>query len=409
MTDLTNIAKEHLEQLCLKIDNRCVGSQGNLLATRYFEENLISNSWDIEHQEFEVFDWNAEKVNLKINGCDFYPTISPYSICCDVVGELAAVSSINDLQNRNLSDKILCVSGELTKEPLMPKNFVFYNPDHHKKLVSLLERSCAKAIIFIVNEQGVHDGGEYPFPIIEDGDFEVPSVFLSEQEGNDILSSIGSQVHLCSKASRIPSKGYNIIGRKGKGSKKRLVLTAHIDSKKGTPGAIDNATGIVTLLLVSEILSEYESQLPIELVALNGEDYYSVPGQMTYINNNQGKFENIGLNINIDGAGLKKGRTSFSFFNLPPDIEEHAGLVVNNYQGITEGRQWIQGDHSIFLQYGVPAIAISSEWLIDNLAHQEITHTPEDSPEKVSLEKIVELSKAICDLIYRLQGATFSG
>ena len=38
------------------------------------------------------------------------------------------------------------------------------------------------------------------------------------------------------------SKGYNVIGVKGNETKRRIVVTAHIDTKKGTPGAIDNAT-----------------------------------------------------------------------------------------------------------------------------------------------------------------------
>ncbi|MBK9392004.1 MAG: M28 family peptidase [Bacteroidetes bacterium] len=32
-----------------------------------------------------------------------------------------------------------------------------------------------------------------------------------------------------------------------------MVVTAHIDAKKGTPGAIDNATGVIVLLLLSEL------------------------------------------------------------------------------------------------------------------------------------------------------------
>jgi len=38
-----------------------------------------------------------------------------------------------------LSSKIAVLYGELGKEPLMPKNFVFWNPDEHKQIVALLE------------------------------------------------------------------------------------------------------------------------------------------------------------------------------------------------------------------------------------------------------------------------------
>lgn len=62
------------------------------------------------------------------------------------------------------------------------------------------------------------------------------------------------------------------------------------------------------------------------------------------------------------------------------------------------------GDHSIFLQYGRPAIAISSDWLIENLETQEITHTPKDYPGIVNYERLVEIALAIRELMEKLKG-----
>ncbi len=49
------------------------------------------------------------------------------------------------------------------------------------------------------------------------------------------------------------------------------------------------------------------------------------------------------------------------------------------YPGISEGKPWPQSDHSIFLQYCRPAIAVSSKWFIENVNSQDITHTPKDN------------------------------
>ena len=114
----------------------------------------------------------------------------------------------------------------------------------------------------------------------------------------------GSTAVLVSNSTRIPGKGYNVIGRKGDPSGGRLVVTAHIDAKKGTPGAIDNATGVITLLLLAELLWNYDGKVQIELTAFNGEDYDAVPGQMLFLRQNQDRFHEILLNINIDGVGL---------------------------------------------------------------------------------------------------------
>lgn len=70
--------------------------------------------------------------------------------------------------------------------------------------------------------------------------------------------------------------------------------------------------------------------------------------------------------------------------------------------GITEGAQWPQGDHSIFLQYGVPAIAVSSKWFIDNISNKDITHTPKDNTEIVNCARIVEIAEALSGLIRKL-------
>lgn len=198
---------------------------------------------------------------------------------------------------------------------------------------------------------------------------------------------------------RIPGKGFNVIGKKGNSNSPRIVVTAHIDAKKGTPGAIDNATGVIVLLLLSELLKDYNGNKLIEIVALNGEDYYAVPGQMSYISENKNNFDSILLNINIDGAGYTEGQSAFSLFNLPEEILNPAKKVIDQYTGITEGVQWPQGDHSIFLQFGVPAIAVSSKWFIDNIADQDITHTPKDNIEIVDCAKIVEITQALNTLI----------
>lgn len=78
-------------------------------------------------------------------------------------------------------------------------------------------------------------------------------------------------------------------------------------SEIGTPGAIDNGTGVTVLLLLAELLKDTYCRYPIELLVFNGEDYYRAPGQVKYIEQNEGRFEDILLKINIDGAGYHKG------------------------------------------------------------------------------------------------------
>ena len=222
---------------------------------------------------------------------------------------------------------------------------------------------------------------------------------MTEEEGRRLLPHTGKSIILKSNSRRIPTNADNVIARNGKNTTERIVITAHIDAKKGTPGAIDNATGIIVLLLVAEMLRDYDGNRNLEIVALNGEDYYAVPGQMDYLYKNQNKFNEVLLNINIDGAGYIEGKSTFSLFGLPEEMKKNVNGVLAEYDGITEGIQWPQGDHSIFVQQGCPAIAVSSKWFIDHMDSQTITHTPKDNAGIVDCRKVVEIAEALNWLI----------
>ena len=404
MTDNLQIkCKDFLKTLCVDITERCVGSNGNRQATSFFEKELSLRGWETEMVEFDAIDWEEDGATLKTDEENFNVLVSPYSPGFRGEGELISASTSEQLSEINAKNKIIFLYGEIAREQLMPKNFVFYNPEEHQKIISILENSGAKAIVSATGRNAALAGGVYPFPLIEDGDFDIPSVYMTEEEGLKLIPTIGKTVFLESLSKRIPGKGFNVIGKKGNNKSPKIVVTAHIDAKKGTPGAIDNATGVIVLLLLSDLLKDYNGNKLIEIVAFNGEDYYAVPGQMNYISANKDNFNKILLNINIDGAGYKEGQSAFSLFNLPDEILQPAIKVINHYSGITEGVQWPQGDHSIFLQYGIPAIAVSSKWFIDNIAEQDITHTPKDNIEIVDCNKIVEISQALNTFIRDLK------
>ena len=399
MTNLTELSNFYLNALCTEISERCVGSEGNRLATRFFEQELSGFGWITESRKFDAIDWHDGGAKLTAGNISFNVHVSPYSNGCSVTSELVMATSFEELESLDCRGKILLLTGEIVKEQLMPKNFVFYNPEEHRRIVASLENSGAMAIVCATGRNAALAGGLYPFPLIEDGDFDIPSVYMTDTEGERLSTFTGKTVSLQSVSERIPGKGYNIIGRKGKAGSGRIVITAHIDAKKGTPGAIDNGTGVTILLLLALLLQDYDGSREIEIVALNGEDYYAVPGQMDYLAANEGSWNDILLNINIDGAGYKTGNSAFSFFDLPADLLGKAKEIMKIFPGIEEGVPWPQGDHSIFVQQGRPAIAVSSIWFIDNMADQDITHTPNDHPGIVDHQKLVELAEAISLLV----------
>jgi aminopeptidase YwaD len=235
--------------------------------------------------------------------------------------------------------------------------------------------------------------------LIEDGDFDIPSAYLRQEEGKVLLTHCGKIGHLVSRANRLSTESVQLLARKGDDSSKRYVLSAHIDAKIGTPGAIDNATGVVLLLLLAHLLSDYDGDPVIELLPFNGEDYYSAPGQVLYLDQNREMMDAVKLNINIDGAGFYQGPTAISLFDLPTELEKPVRERIANTPGIQEGVPWYQGDHSVFIQQGVPAIAVTSQWFLDHIDSQELTHTPADHPGIVDCQKISFLAEFLSAIL----------
>jgi aminopeptidase YwaD len=135
----------------------------------------------------------------------------------------------------------------------------------------------------------------------------------------------------------------------------------------------------------------------IEIVAFNGEYNYTAGGEMDYLKRYGHELDKIVMAINIDDVGYVKGKTGYSFYEFSEVLKEKVKAVYNNYPDLIEGEQWYSGDHMIFAQKSVHTMAITSENVIE-LMHK-ITHTCADVPEIVDYRKLVELSRALKQLI----------
>ncbi len=390
----------YLQRLCVEIPNRRVGSTGNRSATDYFASLMVSFGFEIETHVFDCIDWIQDGIDLQLGGVHLEAFISPYSLGCQVRAPLVVAATLAELEAVEANQKILLVRGDLAKEQLMPKNFPFYNPEHHKRIIHLLETKKPQAIIAATSQDVGVAGAVYPFPLLEDGDFDIPSAYMTEREGDSLAKQAGEEVSLIMRANRIPAKGCNVVARKGANSDRRVVLFAHIDAKDGSPGATDNAGGVIVLLLLAELLADYSGDLGIEMVALNGEDYYSSPGERQYLQMNAGRFDEIVLGINLDGVGYRKGNAAYSLYDCPSHIAGSIHKVFSVHKDLVEGEPWYQGDHSLFLMNERPALAMTSERVLELLT--EYVHTPKDSPDIVDNHKLVDVALALRKLLLKL-------
>ncbi|MCJ7511764.1 MAG: M28 family metallopeptidase [Anaerolineales bacterium] len=402
MSELAQSATGYLEFLCRQLPGRCVGTPGNKVATDWFAKAAAAFGFRVETPGFDCLGWEQAGAELSSLDRSFAVLPSPYSLGCDVRGELAVAGTFEELQQAEAEGRVLLVHGKLARQQLMPKRFPFYNPEEHQQIISWLELKRPLAIVAATGRDPDLAGGICPFPLIEDGDFDIPCAHMTQAEGLDLSRRAGQSVELKIRARRSPARGCNVQASKGPLDGRRVVVFAHIDAKLGTPGALDNAAGVAALLLLAELLQPISLALAVELVAMNGEDYYSAPGEQLYVQQNQERFGEIVLGINVDGAGDRHGDTAFSLYGCPPEI---AGIVRQSFggwPGMIEGEAWYQSDHSLFVMHHRPALAATSARFTE--LWSVIAHTELDVPELVSPDKLGYLALALRDVVVGLQG-----
>jgi len=397
--DLLKRASEHLRALCVEIPNRRVGSEGNRAATHYAAGQLRQSGWDVDTPPFECLDWSESGAEIAAEGERFEAYPSPYSLGCQVEAPLAVAGSFPELEALQPRGRVLLLHGELAREPLMPKNFPFYNPDEHRRIIEALEIRAPAAIVTATAYNPSMAGALYPLPMFEDGDFDLPSVYLTVEEGARLAACAGEIVRVESRAWRIPSTGCNVVGRRGLAGP-RVVVFAHIDTRLGTPGANDNASGVCALLLLAESLRPDRLRLQVELVAMNGEDYYANPGERQFLAANEGRFDSIRLGINLDDVGYLHGQVAYSLYGVPEEMAELIRARLGAYPGLVEGEAWYQGDHGLFLMNERPTLAMTTDCLAEVMA--SITHAPQDTIDKVDPAKPAQVARALRELILAL-------
>ena len=377
--------------------DRHVGGPGNRAATRFFAETVAAFGLEVRARAFDCLEWEFGEASVSAGGASFAANVGPYSHPFAGTARLAAASSVEEIEGAPLEGAALLLHGDIAAHQLMPKNFTWYNPESHQRIIRAIEAAGPAVVIAATGTDPEMVGGQYPFPLFEDGDFEIPNAYLRDTDGERLLAHVGEPVEVAIDSQRIPATAEHVTAWLPGIGEGRIVLSAHIDSRKGSPGALDNASGVATLLAVAELLDGYAGPPSIEFVPFNGEDNYANPGEMLWAAENEGRLGDVVLNINVDDSGQRGAINHVSFYGCPEPIESAVRRAMEGRTDVAEGPQWQQGDHMILVMAGRPAIAIASADMHRFMA--EYAHTERDSIELADPALIASTADFIAEVV----------
>ncbi|MBI5671219.1 MAG: M28 family peptidase [Chloroflexi bacterium] len=380
----------HLHHLAVNIGSRPVGSRANRAAGDYIASVFREAGLAVEQLPFDCPDWTHTKTVLELDGERLTAGANAWSLPCDVTAPTISVCTLAELEAADLSGKIAVLYGELAQAPLTPTNWTLYTVERDQKINALLEAKQPAAVI-MVNQRPV--GLER---LIEDKDLTIPSATVPAPVGLRLLDRAGAPVHLRLDTHREDSRSFHVIGRKAGAKPERIVLCAHFDSKIETPAAWDNASGVAALLALAGLLGRQSLPLGLELVAFADEEYLGNDDR-EYMRCCGDQMGTILTAINFDGVGYRLGATSIMIAAHSEPFQRLVDSKVNHYPGVTWVEPWPQSNHSTFAWRGVPSLAVSSTpW-------SPLYHTPEDTIDWVSGEKLAEAVSLVMDIVTALQ------
>ncbi len=392
MLDLAGL----LAHLCAMTPDRRPGGPGNHAAVDLVAARLTDLGWEVETPGFPVVCWEGEPGWLRLADRDWPVAPSPYALGWQGRAAVHPASTEQDLAADH-AGAIVLLHGEVAAAPLTPKGYPFYGSERDTRIVARLEACEAVAVLAITGRAPEIAGSVEPFALIEDGAFLVPTGNLCAAHGTEVLAALAEFRQETAADLLLPSRRWtasarNIVAHRGR-QDGRVTVVAHIDSKPGTPGAVDNASGVVVLVRVAELLADAPSDIGVELLLVNGEDHYAAPGEQHYLAGTD--LAGVRLAINVDGAGYRGGPTAFSSYGSVDELD----LAPLAAEGLVPGPPWPQSDHMVFAMSGVPAIALTS-WDLTTLM-QHVTHSAHDTPDLVDVDLLEAAARGIARVISR--------
>jgi aminopeptidase YwaD len=223
----------------------------------------------------------------------------------------------------------------------------------------------------------------------------IPAVFISQDEGQRLLDGLRLgpiRVKLVVTTSVERRNSQNVIGVKlGNRSPTEIVVVgAHADSVKVSPGANDNGSGLAALLEAARLLARVQTARTINVVAFGAEENGLVGSHLYTLSHGRMVVGMVNMDMVGRGAGLQIGNegTNVSAVDLAERVARRLGLQVRRFK-------LGQSDHVSFEQASVPAVFITS-------GSDDAIHTPGDVADRLDKTLIAQAETLAAATAYEM-------
>ena len=370
----------------LALGPRPIGSPANQAAADFIRDAFQALGYDVEEQPYDCIYGRGYSAELTVAGQPAEAEPNPFSLPCNVTGQILPIGSLAELESTEFSGRILLLYGDLASVTLSPKAW-FLKTERDERIIQRLESGQPAAVL--APPALSHE--RMPFSL--DWELQVAAATVPVAILARLLRDPSLEVSLRIRGQRIPAQARNIVARsKPTQSGQRVVLCAHFDTMNNTPGATDNAAGVAALLALAAELRDEPLPFQLELIAFNGEEYLPI-GDDEYLRRAGDSLDRILFALNIDGAGPLIASTSIMTMAASSAFQAGLEALTAVYPGVVWVEPWPESNHSTFAMRGVPAIAIGS------VGARFLAHTPADDLEAVSPQKLDEVCRLAAAIV----------
>ena len=371
MEQIRKNIERHLNELCLHIGSRHLGSPGEAAAAEYIEKVFQEYGYQTVRETYPVTGWNFvsfELFNLTRKRPVPAATACFFSNTVEIEGELLW------LKRADLADPAgLSVAGRICMVDYAPDGYDVMGLNH---IAEELDRHGAAAAIFLST---IHTSLA-PSTKIQRSPFlrHLGTCAVAEEGAFDLALHRNDRYRLNIHANCFPHTSSNIIAGKPGGPSKG-VIGAHYDSAPLIQGAADNASGTVMLLELARLLRGDNSGWALDFAAFSAEEYVPEslpPGSGDYYRRHRS--ENLKWFMNFDDYGAIIGEPKLEICGaeklppLQPGSVPHRMVEVHS------------GDAKAFHEAGIPTL-----WYYDRNVYETL-HTVRDTVEYLNVDAMAE-------------------